>query len=208
MHTQTFETQQELTPQAALEILRQGNARFRENVKLPRDLMQQVTETRGGQWPFAVVLSCIDSRTSTELVFDQGIGDIFSARVAGNFINDDILGSMEFACKVAGAKLIVVLGHSGCGAVKGACDKVELGFLTGLLAKIQPAVDAVTSPTTASDRTSANADFVAEVARQNVLQNVASVTSRSDVLREMAESGSIQVVGGMHDLASGVVEFY
>ena len=161
MKTQTLETQQQLTPQGALELLKEGNARFRENVKAQRDLMQQVSETSDGQWPLAVVLSCIDSRTSTELIFDQGIGDIFSARVAGNFINDDILGSMEFACKVAGAKLVVVLGHSHCGAVKGACDNVELGLLTGMLEKIQPAVDAVTSPADAADRTSANPDFVA-----------------------------------------------
>ena len=208
MKTQTIETQQQLTPQDALELLKEGNARFRENVKAQRDLMQQVSETSDGQWPIAVVLSCIDSRTSAELIFDQGIGDIFSARVAGNFVNDDILGSMEFACKVAGAKLVVVLGHSHCGAVKGACDNVELGLLTRMLEKIQPAVDAVAAPAAAADRTSANPDFVADVARENVLRSVAGVTSRSEVLREMAESGSIQIVGGMHDLASGAVEFY
>ena len=208
MKTQTLETQQQLTPQGALELLKEGNARFRENVKAQRDLMQQVSETSDGQWPLAVVLSCIDSRTSAELIFDQGIGDIFSARVAGNFINDDILGSMEFACKVAGAKLVVVLGHSHCGAVKGACDNVELGLLTRMLENIQPAVDAVAAPAAAADRTSANPDFVADVARENVLRSVAGVTSRSEVLREMAESGSIQIVGGMHDLASGGVEFY
>ncbi len=208
MKTQTIETQQQLTPQDALELLKEGNARFRGNVKAQRDLMRQVSETSDGQWPIAVVLSCIDSRTSAELIFDQGIGDIFSARVAGNFVNDDILGSMEFACKVAGAKLVVVLGHSHCGAVKGACDNVELGLLTRMLEKIQPAVDAVAVPAAAADRTSANPDFVADVARENVLRSVAGVTSRSDVLREMAESGSIQIVGGMHDLASGAVEFY
>ncbi len=208
MKTQTIETQQQLTPQGALELLKEGNARFRGNVKAQRDLMRQVSETSDGQWPIAVVLSCIDSRTSAELIFDQGIGDIFSARVAGNFVNDDILGSMEFACKVAGAKLVVVLGHSHCGAVKGACDNVELGLLTRMLEKIQPAVDAVAVPAAAADRTSANPDFVADVARENVLRGVADVTSRSEVLREMAESGSIQIVGGMHDLASGAVEFY
>ncbi len=208
MKTQTIETQQQLTPQGALELLKEGNARFRGNVKAQRDLMRQVSETSDGQWPIAVVLSCIDSRTSAELIFDQGIGDIFSARVAGNFVNDDILGSMEFACKVAGAKLVVVLGHSHCGAVKGACDNVELGLLTRMLEKIQPAVDAVAVPAAAADRTSANPDFVADVARENVLRSVAGVTSRSEVLREMAESGSIQIVGGMHDLASGAVEFY
>jgi len=208
MKTQTIETQQQLTPQGALELLKEGNARFRGNVKAQRDLMRQVSETSDGQWPIAVVLSCIDSRTSAELIFDQGIGDIFSARVAGNFVNDDILGSMEFACKVAGAKLVVVLGHSHCGAVKGACDNVELGLLTRMLEKIQPAVDAVAVPAAAADRTSANPDFVADVARENVLRGVADVTSRSEVLREMAESGGIQIVGGMHDLASGAVEFY
>ena len=208
MKTQTIETQQQLTPQGALELLKEGNARFRGNVKAQRDLMRQVSETSDGQWPIAVVLSCIDSRTSAELIFDQGIGDIFSARVAGNFVNDDILGSMEFACKVAGAKLVVVLGHSHCGAVKGACDNVELGLLTRMLEKIQPAVDAVAVPAAAADRTSANPDFVADVARENVLRGLADVTSRSEVLREMAESGSIQIVGGMHDLASGAVEFY
>lgn len=208
MKTQTIETQQQLTPQDALELLKEGNARFRENVKAQRDLMQQVSETSDGQWPIAVVLSCIDSRTSAELIFDQGIGDIFSARVAGNFVNDDILGSMEFACKVAGAKLVVVLGHSHCGAVKGACDNVELGLLTRMLENLKPAVDAVAAPAAAADRTSANPDFVADVARENVLRSVAGVTSRSEVLREMAESGSIQIVGGMHDLASGAVEFY
>ena len=208
MKTQTIATQQQLTPQGALELLKEGNARFRGNVKAQRDLMRQVSETSDGQWPIAVVLSCIDSRTSAELIFDQGIGDIFSARVAGNFVNDDILGSMEFACKVAGAKLVVVLGHSHCGAVKGACDNVELGLLTRMLEKIQPAVDAVAVPAAAADRTSANPDFVADVARENVLRGVADVTSRSEVLREMAESGSIQIVGGMHDLASGAVEFY
>lgn len=208
MKTQTIETQQQLTPQGALELLKEGNARFCGNVKAQRDLMRQVSETSDGQWPIAVVLSCIDSRTSAELIFDQGIGDIFSARVAGNFVNDDILGSMEFACKVAGAKLVVVLGHSHCGAVKGACDNVELGLLTRMLEKIQPAVDAVAVPAAAADRTSANPDFVADVARENVLRSVAGVTSRSEVLREMAESGSIQIVGGMHDLASGAVEFY
>jgi carbonic anhydrase len=154
-----------------------------------------------------VVLSCIDSRTSSELIFDQGIGDIFSVRIAGNFLNDDILGSMEFSCRVAGAKLIVVLGHSHCGAIEGACDNVELGLLTGMLKKIQPAVDAVSSPSDPKERCSANADFVDSVARENVRRNIDGIAKRSDVLREMQEEGSIEIVGGMYDISTGAVEF-
>ena len=141
MRTHNKESQSTITPQIALDILKDGNKRFVSNLKLNRNLLQQVNETQDGQWPFAVVLSCIDSRTSAELIFDQGLGDVFSVRIAGNIVNEDILGSMEFACKVAGSKLIVVLGHTKCGAVKGACDYVEMGNLTALLSKIRPAVD-------------------------------------------------------------------
>ena len=140
MKVHTKETQDKLTPRAALEILKEGNDRFVKNLKAQRDLLRQINETRDGQWPFATILSCIDSRTSAELVFDQGLGDIFSVRIAGNIVNTDIIGSMEFACKVAGSKLVVVLGHTNCGAIKGACDHVEMGNLTELLSKIQPAV--------------------------------------------------------------------
>ena len=142
MKTQTKEMQNNLTPEQAIEILKKGNDRFINNLKANRNLLEQVNETSDGQHPFAFILSCIDSRTSAELIFDQGLGDIFSCRIAGNILNEDILGSMEFACKVAGAKVIVVLGHTKCGAIKGACDNVKLGNLTALLDKIKPAIDA------------------------------------------------------------------
>jgi carbonic anhydrase len=208
MHTYTAETRDRLTPADALRILKDGNSRFRANLKANRNLRQQMDETSDGQWPFAVVLSCIDSRTSTELVFDQGIGDIFSIRIAGNFLNDDILGSMEFACSVAGAKLIVVLGHSHCGAIKGACDQVELGHLSGMLRKIQPSVGAVSTPAGTSDRSSANQRFVAAVSRDNVLRGTLGIMERSNVLRTMHEDGAIDVVGGMYDVVTGSVEFF
>ena len=172
-----------------------------------RDLLEQVQDTRGGQWPFAAVLSCIDSRVSSELIFDQGIGDIFSVRIAGNFANEDILGSLEFSCKAAGAKLIVVLGHKHCGAVKGACDGVELGNLTQMLAKLQPAVNSVSEPSDASQRNSKNGDFVQAVAVSNVRMTIAKILEGSPVLREMQDAGEILVVGGMYDVESGTVEF-
>jgi carbonic anhydrase len=208
MRTHNRESQQSLTPAEALQILREGNERFQANLKANRNLLQQVNETRDGQFPFAAILSCIDSRVSAELVFDQGLGDVFSIRIAGNFVNDDILGSLEFACKVAGSKLIVVLGHSSCGAIKGACDHVELGNLTGLLAKIQPAVEAVAEPADPARRTSKNADFVQAVANANIDLTVAAIRERSDVLRELLDSGAIALVGGMYDVASGAVEFH
>jgi carbonic anhydrase len=207
VETHTRETQGRLDPNDALEILKEGNARFRANLKANRNLLQQVHETRDGQWPFAVVLSCIDSRASAELIFDQGLGDIFSVRIAGNFLNDDILGSMEFSCRVAGAKLVVVLGHSRCGAVKGACDHVELGLLTGMLKNIQPAVDAVASSSPGQDHSAANADFVQRVAAENVRRSVDGIPKRSAVLREMRDDGAIQIVGAMYDVASGAVNF-
>lgn len=207
MYTHTRKTRDSMTPAQALQILKDGNARFTANLKANRNLLQQVNETRDGQWPFAVVLSCIDSRTSAELTFDQGIGDIFSVRIAGNFLNDDILGSMEFACRVAGAKLVVVLGHSQCGAIKGACDAVELGHLTGMLQKIQPAVDAVAEPRDPGSRTSANASFVEAVAHTNVIRTVEAIAKRSNVLREMDDAGEIDIVGGMYEISTGAVEF-
>ena len=206
MRTFNKELQQQITPEQALNILKEGNQRFVNNTKEERNLLQQVNDTRDGQWPFAVVLSCIDSRTSTELIFDLGIGDVFNARIAGNFVNEDILGSMEFACKVAGAKLIVVLGHTKCGAIKGACDHVQLGNLTTLLSKIEPAVQAET--TVKENRSSANAEFVEKVAEINVRRTVQEILNRSEILREMAEQGQIGIIGGMYDVTSGVVEFY
>jgi carbonic anhydrase len=207
MHTHTLETRDRLTPADALQILKDGNARFCSNLKANRNLLQQVNETSEGQWPFAVVLSCIDSRTSAELIFDQGLGDIFSVRIAGNFVNDDILGSMEFACHAAGAKLIVVLGHSKCGAIKGVCDGVELGLLTKMLQNLQPAVDAVSSPKDPALRRSSNDDFVEDVARENVRRTVAEVPARSEVLRKMLDQGAICLVGGMYDVETGAVHF-
>ena len=204
MRTQTKETQDKLTPAKALEILADGNKRFVNNLKANRDLLSQVNETSEGQHPFAIILSCIDSRTSAELVFDQGLGDIFSVRIAGNCVNEDILGSMEFACKFAGAKLIVVLGHTRCGAIKGACDDVRMGNLTTLLNKIRPAVDDTHVP---GDRNSANAGFVEAVAQRNVQLAVEQITERSPVLKEMHAAGSIGIVGGIYDVGTGSVEF-
>ncbi len=205
MKTLTKEMQSHLSPQMALDILKEGNKRFVNNIKVNRNLLQQVNETSEGQHPFAVVLSCIDSRTSAELIFDQGLGDIFSVRIAGNIVNDDILGSMEFGCKVAGAKLIVVLGHTKCGAIKGACDHVEMGNLTGLLRKIKPAVDA--EVTVNENRTSSNANFVENVAALNVKESVKLISERSLILREMIEKGEINIVGGIHDISTGEVIF-
>lgn len=206
--TQNADSQSLMTPARALEMLADGNRRFRTDSRENRKLTDQVRATSGGQWPFAAVLGCIDSRASAELVFDTGIGDIFSARIAGNFVNEDLLGSLEFAAKVAGSKLVVVLGHSHCGAVKGACDGVELGNLTGMLKKIQPAVDAVDQPASADQRNSGNAAFVADVARKNVDITVDAIRERSPILRELEADGAIRIVGAMYDVESGEVEFY
>ena len=208
MRTLNKEIQASITPLQAIEILKQGNQRFVNNLRAHRDLLQQVNETRDGQWPFAAILSCVDSRTSAELIFDQGLGDIFSIRIAGNIVNTDILGSMEFACKVVGSKLIVVLGHSKCGAVKGACDHVEMGNLTELLAKLQPAVYEEKTFSNPAERTAANAQFVENVAAINVRRSVKSIVSRSFILEQMIEKGEIAIIGGMHNLETGAVEFY
>ena len=208
MKVHTQQTQAGTTPQMALEFLREGNQRFVNNLKANRDLLQQANLTRDGQWPFATILSCIDSRTSAELIFDQGLGDIFSIRIAGNIVNTDILGSMEFACKVSGSKLIVVLGHTSCGAVKGACDHVEMGNLTELLAKLQPAVYQERTVKDIDQRNSKNKAFVENVAHINVVRSVRSVVDRSYILEKMIEEEQIGVIGAMHDLESGVVEFY
>jgi carbonic anhydrase len=206
MKTLTKEMQAAITPSMALTLLNEGNKRFVNNLKVNRNLLQQANETSDGQHPFAVILSCIDSRTSAELIFDQGLGDIFSVRIAGNIINEDILGSMEFACKVAGSKIIVVLGHTKCGAVKGACDHIEMGNLTALLSKIRPAVDDETL--TKENRNSNNSVFVENVATINVKRTVKSIMQRSPILKEMIESGQIGIVGGTHDISTGEVNFY
>ena len=206
MRTHSKETQAELNPDLALEILKEGNDRFVKNLKANRNLLQQVNDTAQGQFPFATILSCIDSRTSAELIFDQGLGDVFSVRIAGNIVNEDILGSMEFGCKVAGAKIIVVLGHTKCGAIKGACDNVELGNLTSLISKIKPAVDQET--TTTENRTSSNANFVENVAELNVSLSVKNILLKSPIIAEMVKNEEITIVGGVHDISTGEVKFF
>jgi len=206
MRTHNQNSQSTITPTAALQYLKEGNQRFVNNLKFNRNLLQQVNETRNGQWPFAVILSCIDSRTSAELIFDQGLGDVFSVRIAGNITNEDILGSMEFACKVAGSKLIMVLGHSKCGAVKGACDNVQMGNLTTLLSKLQPSVNNET--VTTENRTSANGVFVENVAAINVKQTVSLIRQKSTILNDMIAKGEIGICGAMYDVETGNVEFY
>ncbi len=198
--------QDKISPAMALELLKEGNKRFISNLKINRNLLQQANETSDGQHPFAVILSCIDSRTSAELIFDQGLGDIFSIRVAGNILNEDVLGSMEFACKIAGSKIIVVLGHTKCGAVKGACDHVEMGNLTALLSKIQPAV--YDEQTVSENRNSSNSEFVEKVSIINVKRTVQSVIERSPILKEMFISGDINIIGATQDISSGEVAFY
>lgn len=206
MKAHSAESQSTVTPEKALLFLVEGNHRFVNNLKTNRDLLQQVNDTRDGQWPFAIVLSCIDSRTSAELIFDQGLGDIFSVRIAGNILNDDILGSMEFATKVVGSKIIVVLGHSKCGAVKGACDNIKMGNLTTLLNKIQPAVYEEKSVT--DDRTSKNSEFVEKVASVNVKLTIDRIRNESPIIKAMEDEGTIKIVGGMYDVDSGKVEFF
>ncbi|PKB42843.1 carbonic anhydrase [Cellulophaga sp. RHA19] len=207
MKAHTKETQATMTPEKSLQFLKEGNQRFQNNLKAHRNLLEQVNDTSEGQFPFATILSCIDSRVSAELIFDQGLGDIFSVRIAGNFVNQDILGSMEFGCKLAGTKLIVVLGHTSCGAIKGACDNAELGNLTAMLAKIKPAVNAVTEPKDKSLRNSKNLDFVDHVAEKNVLLTIDRIVAESDVLAEMQKNGEVKIVGAMYDINSGEVKF-
>ncbi|MCX7066222.1 MAG: carbonic anhydrase family protein [Methylococcales bacterium] len=206
MKTLTKEMQDAITPTIALELLKDGNKRFMNNLKANRNLLQQANETSEGQHPFAIILSCIDSRTSAEIIFDQGLGDIFSVRIAGNIINEDILGSMEFACKVAGSKIIAVLGHTKCGAVKGACDHVEMGNLTVLLSKIQPAI--YDEKTETDNRNSTNNEFVEKVSVINVKRTVHAIIERSPILKEMLEKGEIKIVGGTHQITTGEVVFY
>ena len=206
MITQNESTQNSITPEMAIQLLKDGNSRFLENTRLTRNYRSQVKETSTGQFPFAVVLSCVDSRIPTEIIFDQGIGDFFSARIAGNFVNKDILGSMEFACKLSGAKLIVVLGHTVCGAVKGACDNAELGNLTGLLNKLKPAINKVETEE-GTDRSSKNSKFVDDVALKNVEIAIEDIKNKSYVLNEMFQNKEIDIIGAMYDLKTGSVEF-
>ena len=206
-NTQTKKSQAAINPEKALQLLKEGNQRFLDNATISRSFDKQIELTTGGQFPFAAVVSCIDSRIPTEIIFDQGIGDIFNARVAGNFVNVDILGSLEFACKLAGSKLIVIMGHTSCGAVKGACDHAKLGNLTAMLDNITPALDKVKTAD-GVDRSSSNIDFVNEVAVQNTHLTIEKLKQDSPVLNEMIENGEIQVVGAMYDVASGKVSFF
>jgi len=208
MKAHSKESQNLMTPKSSLTSLVEGNTRFQQNLRADRNLLEQVKTTSTGQFPFATILSCIDSRVSSELIFDQGIGDLFSIRIAGNFANTDVLGSMEFACKLAGTKLLVVLGHTACGAVKGACDDAKLGNLTSMLAKIKPAVKATIEPADASIRNSSNTEFVNDVSTKNVELTIDYILENSPVLKEMQSDGSIKVIGAMYDITSGKVTFY
>lgn len=206
MYTHSKETQSNLTPDLAIDILKEGNERFVKNLKANRNLLQQVNDTSSGQFPFATILSCIDSRTSAELIFDQGLGDIFSIRIAGNILNEDILGSMEFATKVVGAKVIVVLGHTKCGAIVGACNHVEMGNLTTLLNKIQPAI--YQEKETQENRTGSNPVFVRNVTEINIDLTMERIRRESPIIAELETEGKIKIVGGMYDVETGVVTFH
>ena len=204
MRTHTKESQANITPAIALNYLKEGNARFVKNLKANRDLLKQVNETREGQYPFATILSCIDSRVSSELIFDQGLGDVFSIRIAGNVLNDDILGSMEFACKVAGSKLIVVLGHSRCGAVKGAVEQVEMGNLTGLLKKIAPSIEAIAVE---SKHEFGDVHFMDEVVKRNVVDVADEIPLRSEILAKMIDDGEVVIAKAVYHVETGDVIF-
>lgn len=202
MVTQTKETQSILTPDLVLNMLKEGNERFLKNETIDRTLLDQVEITSKGQFPFASILGCIDSRVPMEHVFDLGIGDIFSTRIAGNIINEDVLGSMEYACKVAGSKLVVILGHTKCGAVTSACKGVELGNITALLSKIKPAVNQHIS--SEADLTDSN---IENVVVSNVHNSIKEMRERSSILKEMEENGEIKIVGANYDVSTGKVTF-
>ena len=205
MVTLTRNVRDGLTPESALQMLKDGNHRFVTNLKMNRNLLQQVNDTSDEQYPFAFILSCIDSRTSAELIFDQGLGDIFSCRIAGNILNEDILGSMEFACKVAGAKLIMVLGHSECGAIKGACNNVKMGNLTSLLKKIRVVVKEFSKDKQLNQQSS---DFIDLISKENVKNVLKNIPKKSKIIRDLIENKKIIIVGAMYDVSSGKVDFY
>ena len=205
MVTLTKKMRNSLTPENALQMLKDGNHRFVTNLKMNRNLLQQVNDTSDEQHPFALILSCIDSRTSAELIFDQGLGDIFSCRIAGNILNEDILGSMEFACKVAGAKLIMVLGHSECGAIKGACNNVKMGNLTSLLKKIRVVVKEFSKDKQVNQQSS---DFIDLISKENVKNVLKNIPKKSKIIRDLVKDKIIIIVGAMYDVSSGKVDFY
>jgi len=204
--TQNKESQSNLTIDNCVSLLKNGNQRFLDRKPINRDLHAQVNDTATGQYPYAAIVSCIDSRIPTEVIFDQGIGDIFNARIAGNFVNEDILGSLEFACKLAGSKLIVIMGHTSCGAVKGACDNAQLGNLTAMLSHITVSVDAVKTDE-GVERSSKNIDFVNQVSMENVKRTIQKVKDKSEVLNEMYKNKEIDIVGAMYDVKTGKVSF-
>lgn len=206
MRTHSKETQSILTPDLALEILKEGNERFVNNLKANRNLLQQVNETSAGQFPFATILSCMDSRTSAELIFDQGLGDIFSIRIAGNILNEDILGSMEFATKVVGTKVIIVLGHTKCGAIVGACNNVKMGNLTGLLEKVIPAIESEQS--TLTDRNGSNPSFVNNVTKLNVKLTIDRIRKESQIIYDLEQQKDIKIIGAVYDVDNGKVDFF
>lgn len=206
MHTHPFASRAALTPEEALQILKEGNDRFIQNLKINRNNLQQVNDTSEGQWPFAAVLSCSDSRTSAELIFDQGLGDIFSVRLAGNIASVYAIGSLEYACKYLGTKIILVLGHTSCGAVKAACDELEDGNIHNILGLIAPAVQA--ESTTTEDRTSGNKAFVENVTHLNVHHQIQGILNSSAIIREMIADKKIGIAGGVYDIQSGKVNFY
>ena len=207
VRSHTYDSQKALTPDQILELLKEGNERFVNNLKSNRNLLEQVNDTSDGQFPIAIILSCMDSRTSVELIFDLGLGDVFSARIAGNIVNDDILGSMEFACKLAGSKLIVVLGHTHCGAIKGAVNNAQLDHLTGLLEKIKPAIDCVKQDL-AHDSYIDKDTMIQKVANKNVQLIVNRIREQSNIIAAMEQAGEIAVVGGMYDIETGIVNFF
>ena len=206
MWIHTKESQNRITPSMALQYLKEGNLRFLNNLKADRNLLKQVNQTSEGQFPFATIISCIDSRTSAELIFDQGLGDIFSIRIAGNIMNDDILGSLEYACAIVKSKIIVVLGHTNCGAIISACNNLKFGNVTALLNKIRPAVESV--PAKETDRHGDNAQFVTQVSVANVKQTMQQIRERSSIIRELEQKGEILIVGGLYRVENGVVDFF
>lgn len=206
MKTLNKEAQLNISPDEAINLLKKGNERFIQNLRINRNLLQQVNETADGQYPFATILSCIDSRTPAELIFDQGLGDIFSIRIAGNIVNEDIIASLEFACKVAGSKLILVLGHTNCGAIQGACDEVQLGYLTQLLDKIKPAIEL--EKTFKKNRNGSNPLFVNEVAKINIQNSIQTILNKSLIITELKNQKKIKIIGGLYDVTSGQVLFF
>jgi carbonic anhydrase len=195
----------QITPLQALERLKEGNKRFTEGKTLSRNFLKQVKETSEGQSPYATILSCMDSRTPSEIIFDQGLGDVFNIRIAGNIVNDDIIGSLEFGSTVIGSKLILVLGHTDCGAIKGAIDGVKLGKLTGLLEKIKPAIDSVK---TSGERNSGNKEFVKMVSKNNISIVINSIKSASSLIKQLEDGGELILTGGIYNTSTGEVVFF